>query len=301
MELYQIRYFLAVAETLNFTRASARSYVSQPALTKAIQRLEEAIGGRLFDRSKNAVQLTELGRAMLPNFRQIYDSALAAREQARRLTRARQEVVRVGVMCTIDFDQVLPGFAAAQSGYTAVGLSFREGNLEALTDALDRGDIELGIMCSPYEIPKRFDATPLFREDYVVAIGDDHRFNGREGIEVAELDREHYCERIYCEFSSFIERLMVVRNVHLEVVQQSAREDWIQAFVRANFGVAFMPLSIARAAGLAHVRTADCPIAREVQVLRLADRPPTPAQQAVAEALLDHHRPPAATSAGASP
>src|SRR5205814_8761498 len=98
MELYQIRYFLAVAETLNFTRASERSFVSQPALTKAIQRLEETIGGRLFDRTKNSVQLTILGTAMLPNFRQIYDAALQAREQARRLTRERKETVRVGEM-----------------------------------------------------------------------------------------------------------------------------------------------------------------------------------------------------------
>ena len=89
MELYQIRYFLAVADTLNFTRASERSFVSQPALTKAIQRLEETIGGRLFDRTKSSVQLTELGRAMLPNFRHLFDTAQAAREQARRLTRAR--------------------------------------------------------------------------------------------------------------------------------------------------------------------------------------------------------------------
>lgn len=115
MELYQIRYFLAVADTLNFTRASERSFVSQPALTKAIQRLEETIGGRLFDRSKNSVQLTELGRGMLPSLRQIYDSANEAREQARRLTRERKEVVRVGVMCTIDFHQVLPGFVESQA------------------------------------------------------------------------------------------------------------------------------------------------------------------------------------------
>ena len=96
MELYQIRYFLAVAETLNFTRASERAFVSQPALTKAIQRLEETIGGRLFDRTKSSVQLTELGRAMLPNFRQIFDTAQATREQARRLTREQHEVVSPG-------------------------------------------------------------------------------------------------------------------------------------------------------------------------------------------------------------
>jgi len=289
MELYQIRYFLAVADTLNFTRASERSFVSQPALTKAIQRLEETIGGRLFDRTKNSVQLTELGQAMLPNFRQIYDSANHAREQAKRLTRDQQEMVRVGVMCTIDFHQVLPGFIESQQGRSEIALSFREGNLEALTDALDQGEVDVGIMCSPYEIPKRFEATPLFREDYVVAIGDDHRFHGRDSIEIGELDRERYCERVMCEFSSYIERLLRTRGIGLEVVQKSSREDWIQALVRANFGIAFMPVSIADAARLEYVRTADVPIVREVNVLVQAERPASAAQRAVIDSLVAHN------------
>ena len=286
MELYQIRYFLAVADTLNFTRASERSFVSQPALTKAIQRLEETIGGRLFDRTKNSVQLTELGRGMLPNFRQIYETANHAREEARRLTRTQTEVVRVGVMCTIDFHQVLPGFVESQEGSTEVELSFREGNLEALTDALDEGDVDVGIMCSPYDMPKRFAATPLFSEEYVLAIGDDHRFNGREGVEMAELHRERYCERVMCEFSTYIERLLRERSVMLEVVQQSSREDWIQALVRANFGVAFMPISLARAAHLAYVTMTDVPIVRNVSVLTQAERPTSAAQQAVIDSLV---------------
>ena len=288
MELYQIRYFLAVAETLNFTRAAERSFISQPALTKAIQRLEETVGGRLFDRTKSTVQLSELGRAMLPNFREIYESANQARERARQLTRAQKEVVRVGVMCTIDFQQVLPGFADVLDAGDVIELSFRDGNLELLTDALDQGDVDVGVMCSPYEIPKRFKATPLFREDYVVAIGDDHRFNGRGGIEMAELHREHYCERTQCEFSAYIERLLRARAVALEVVQKSAREDWIQAFVRSNFGVAFMPVSIAQAARLAYVHTTDCPIVREVCVLVQAERPVSASQQAVITSLMAH-------------
>jgi LysR family transcriptional regulator, hydrogen peroxide-inducible genes activator len=85
MELYQIRYFLAVAETLNFTRAAERSFVSQSALTKAIQRLEEIVGGRLLDRSSKSVQLTTLGLSLLPNFKQINDSTLEARLFARKL------------------------------------------------------------------------------------------------------------------------------------------------------------------------------------------------------------------------
>jgi LysR family hydrogen peroxide-inducible transcriptional activator len=288
MELYQIRYFLAVTDTLNFTRASERCFVSQSALTKAIQRLEEAMGGRLFDRASNAVHLTDLGRAMLPNFRQIFETANQTREQARRLTREQKELVRIGVMCTIDFDLILPAFVKCRDCSLAIDMSFKDGNLEALTEALDRSDIDLGVMASPYEIPKRFQVRPLFRERYVVAIGDDHRFNGRQSVEMSELSKERYCERIQCEFSSHIDRLMADRDVDVDVVQQSPREDWIQALVRSNFGIAFMPESIARDAGLSFVYTADCRIEREVSVLFQADRTITPAQQTIVDSLTAH-------------
>lgn len=293
MELYQIRYFLAVVDTQNFTRASERCFVSQPALTKAIKRLEEVMGGRLFDRTRSPVVLTDLGRAVLPNFRQIFETANQTREQARRLSREQKELVRIGVMCTIDFDMILPGFAHCQDGPLSIDMSFREGNLEALTDALDRNDIDLGVMCSPYETPKRFTAQPLFREHYVVAIGNDHRFNGRTHIDMSELNRERYCERIHCEFSNYIERLMRDRGVDVDVVQQSPREDWIQAMVRSNFGVAFMPESIAREAGLAFVYTGDCVIEREVSILLQAEQPVPPAQQAVVDSLAAYNWVPA--------
>jgi LysR family hydrogen peroxide-inducible transcriptional activator len=288
MELYQIRYFLAVADTLNFTRAAERANISQPALTKGIQRLEETIGGRLFDRAKSPVQLTELGQAMLPNLRLVFDGAVQAREQARRLTADQKEVVRVGVMCTIDFGKVLPGFVDVQLGRSEVEVSFREGNLEALSDALDRSELDLGIMCSPDQIPRRFAPQVLFREHFVVAIGDDHRFNGREGIELKELHRERYCDRVMCEFSSHIDGLLRGRGVEVQVVQESAREDWVQALVRANFGVAFMPVSIARSAGLAFVYVTDVQIMREVGVLHHTERPLTAAQRAVVDALAAH-------------
>ena len=176
--------------------------------------------------SKTQVQMTRLGQTMLPTFRQIFDHAMQAREQARRHVSGHAEQVRVGVMCTIEFpQQLLPGFNQSQSGRSQVSLSFHEGNLESLTDSLDRGDVDLCVMCSPWDIPKRFVVTPLYREDYVVAFGDDHRFNGRQAVALAELNRERNCERTQFEFTVYIERLLTARGVNLEVVQQSARED----------------------------------------------------------------------------
>ncbi|KWB55744.1 hypothetical protein WL35_26595 [Burkholderia ubonensis] len=273
MEIYQIRYFLAVSETLNFTRAAERCFVSQPALTKAIQRLEELLGGRLFDRTKSGLQLTELGRAMLPNFQQIDTTAKQTREQARRLLREQRVVIRVGMMCSLAFKVLLPGFLAFQSGESEVCMQFYDGTAEALTDALDRNEVDIAVVAAPYGYSKRFRATTLFREDYVIAHGPGHRFTTMTEVSVRDLNGEAYCERLNCEYSYYIDETLRDLDVTVETVHASHREDWIQSLVGENIGIAYMPLSLARAAGVPFIRTPDCPFVREVKILELADRP----------------------------
>ncbi len=82
MDLTQIRYFLTLARTLNFTRAAEACNVTQPALTKSIQRLEEELGGPLLLRERSHTQLTSLGDAMLPLLQRTYDAAQAAQTGA---------------------------------------------------------------------------------------------------------------------------------------------------------------------------------------------------------------------------
>jgi DNA-binding transcriptional LysR family regulator len=79
MEMHQVRYFLAVARVLNFTRAAEECHVAQPSLTRAIRQLEGELGGDLFRRERPQAQLTELGQRMLPLLKQCYDSAISAR------------------------------------------------------------------------------------------------------------------------------------------------------------------------------------------------------------------------------
>ena len=88
MQMHQIRYFLALCEELNFTRAARRSGISQPSLTNAIGALEVELGGPLFQR-RPLVALTTLGHAMHPYLRRIAENADAAREAARTLTDVR--------------------------------------------------------------------------------------------------------------------------------------------------------------------------------------------------------------------
>ena len=83
MEMHQVRYFLAVADTLNFTRAAEQCHVSQPALTRAIQQLEEELGGLLLRRERKLTHLTDFGRLIEPHLRQLFADAEAAKSTAR--------------------------------------------------------------------------------------------------------------------------------------------------------------------------------------------------------------------------
>jgi LysR family hydrogen peroxide-inducible transcriptional activator len=83
MEMHQIRYFLAVCETLNFTRAAEQCHVTQPALTRAVQKLEDEPGGLLFRRERHLTHLTDLGRLIRPQLEQIWKETEAAKTTAK--------------------------------------------------------------------------------------------------------------------------------------------------------------------------------------------------------------------------
>ena len=87
MEMHQIRYFLAAARTLNFTRAAEECNVAQPSLTRAIQQLEEELGGDLFRRERKLSHLTDLGQRMLPLMQQCFDMAQGAKSLANSIKR----------------------------------------------------------------------------------------------------------------------------------------------------------------------------------------------------------------------
>ena len=112
METHQVRYFLAVARTLNFTKAAEECNVTQPSLTRAIKKLEDELGGPLFHRERANTHLTELGRAMLPHIEQSYLAAQSARALAEALKRGDIVHLRLGLTNSVPsrlFTDVLNG------------------------------------------------------------------------------------------------------------------------------------------------------------------------------------------------
>ena len=111
MELHQVRYFLAVASTLNFTRAAEMCNVTQPALTKGVQKLEEELGGQLIYRERQLTHLTDLGKAVLPMLERALASTEAVRRRAREFQQKELAPLTIGLAPFISASLVLEPIA----------------------------------------------------------------------------------------------------------------------------------------------------------------------------------------------
>src|SRR5450830_855416 len=153
MELRQLRFFIAVAEELHFTRAAARLHIGQPPLSHAIQMLEQDVGARLFERNKRWVRLTEAGRLFLVDARRMLALAEEARSTAQRAERGEAGELRIGFTYSTP---LTPLFAAAINRYRQdhpqVTLLLQELATLRQLDGLGQRTIDLGFVRTP-ELP----------------------------------------------------------------------------------------------------------------------------------------------------
>src|SRR5215203_4172114 len=170
MEMHQVRYFLAVAEELNFTRAAERCNVAQPSLTRAIKLLEGELGGPLFNRERANTHLSELGRMVKPYLEQVYEQTREAKRQALDFVKLKKTILKLGVMCTIAPDQLIE-------------LEIMDSSAEKLEERLIEGDLEVAIHCpAANQKDERLHSMPLYREQFLVVLPAEHPLAAKNGI-----------------------------------------------------------------------------------------------------------------------
>jgi LysR family hydrogen peroxide-inducible transcriptional activator len=116
MEMHQVRYFLAVAQELNFSRAAEKCNVSQPSLSRAIQQLEAELGGHLFHRERHLTHLTDLGQMVRPDLETVYNAAVQAKQLSQDLSELKRVPLKLGIMSTISPDRSKRGMRDLNCG-----------------------------------------------------------------------------------------------------------------------------------------------------------------------------------------
>ena len=277
MEMHQIRYFLSAARALSFTRAAEQCHVSQPALTTAVKKLEAELGGPLFFRESNRLQLTELGRQMQPMLAQVLDRAEAAQTAAENLRLLNQPPVRVGVMPTLGPMRLARFLAEFERSHPGTEVAIREGRLQELHAWLDHDELDAAIL-NPVDAPtESWRLEPLYTERYVVLLPPGHALQERNALSLRDLHQQPYVDRLVCEMR---ERVMAVCGsigVELYARFRSEREDWVQAMVAAGLGFAFMPEYAVTNSGAVQRPLSDPAVDRTIALATMPGRPQTPA------------------------
>jgi len=278
MEMHQIRYFLALSETLNFTRASEQCNVSQPALTRAVKMLEDELGGELIRREGRLSRLTDLGVRMLPLLRQCYDSAVSAKAVARSVAAGEARSLSLGLSRTVDLRLLGQVLAELFRAYPALRLKLKRGTGPQLLEYLKAGEVDIGIAGPLGADWDRLDAWPVFSESFEVLLAPSHRLAGRNTSDItfADLLDETFLLQSDSETADEEARHLVAAGICLERTHMVDSDGDLAALVEANIGVALAPRSALRSGGLIRHMAATLGLRRTVTLYTVQGRVRSP-------------------------
>src|SRR6266700_1721860 len=274
MEIHQVRYFLAVCDALNFTKAARKCHVTQPSLTRAIQLLEKEFGGFLFHRERSKTRLTELGRVVQPYLQGVLAQAQAAKAQARAYLSGAPQQLTLAIMCTIAPQLLIQMFARFRALRPDIRLDVIDGTAQSIEERLIESQTEVAIYCRPDREPDpRLNYLPLFREQMMIVLPPEHRLATRSSIEIKDLAGERYVQRSSCEFNDMVDVVFDERGVDCETVYRSDRDDWVLAMIASGFGFGFFPKYSIEHTGVVAIPLVAPEFWREVNLTTVKGRP----------------------------
>lgn len=267
--MHQVRYFLAMARELNFTRAAEECNVTQPSLTRAIQKLEEELGGPLFRRERSRTHLTDLGRLMLPHLDRTFEAAQAAKELARGVGKAQVAPLALGVAATVEsatLDVILAELAQGLPGFE---LSVTTGSSDELLEMAMAGTIDLLISEVPEEAPDRLDSWPLFEHVYHMVARADHPLAAHKAPRLEDARSEHWID--IGDGCAHLRMAAREAGFEPEIRHRAADVAHLTRMISAGLGSGFVPGPRADAR-LSSIRFVDAAVARAVVLAAVGGR-----------------------------
>lgn len=187
MELHQLRYAVAVADTASFTAAAARERVAQSGVSSQVQRLERELGVALFDRSGRRVTLTPEGERMMPLLRAALSSVDAVREQAADLRGAVIGSLRVGTVTGLDWPVLFDALAEIHHAHPGVELNLREGISGTLIEQVREGELDVAVAAWAGDPPAGLETSIIVDDPLVAIVARDHPWASRRVVRPDEV------------------------------------------------------------------------------------------------------------------
>lgn len=240
MDLDQLRYFLGVAEQRNFTRAAEKLRISQPALSRSIQKLEDELGQPVFERKTRAVALTEAGTLLQSRAQQVL--TILEDTKAEITDDGQSGRVRLGAIPTIApyfLPEVLRQFSREFPNATLI---VQENTTENLLKNLTQGEIDLAILALP--VPVRYlDVDELFVEELLLVLPTDHPLVDKETIRLSDVEPYPFVllDEAHC-LSDNIVSFCRQRSFQPVAVERTSQLAMVQELVSLSHGISMIPV-----------------------------------------------------------
>ncbi|WP_246123357.1 LysR family transcriptional regulator [Marinobacter maritimus] len=242
MELQQLRLFLAAAESKSFTRGAKRAFVSQPALSASIAKLEGELGVRLFTRNKRSVVLTPAGQTLLKRATQIVNECNRARDELK--NHDQQRMLRLGVVNTLSITNIARLIEPYRRENSSLKLQVFDASSEEMERLAVAGRIDLSLTILPEHPEKGRQVSyskRLFSESYKVAMATSHHLSEAPSLCLADLENEPFVSRSHCEYRQMLKVLMKTAGVRLNVAYITDQDDRALSLVEQGAGIAIVP------------------------------------------------------------
>lgn len=242
MELRHLRYFLAVAEALNFTKAAAQLRVAQPALSRRVQDLEEEIGVDLLKRSPRGVTLTAEGKLFLEKTRHLLTLADEAVEQVRALARGQFGDLHIGYSPSPTVEILPPALAAFQKAFPQVNILLHDASQRELAEGLQNGTLELAVTLGTTNLQVEGIEFEVLRSyPFCVALAPKHPLTRLKAIPLEKVGAEPivgFARKDYPDFFPFLERLFLPLGVKPRVAVECDSGSSLITAVETGRGIA---------------------------------------------------------------
>ena len=244
IELRKLHQFAVLAEELNFRRAASRLHMSQPPLSIALQTLEEEVGVRLLDRSRQHVRLTPAGTLFLKDVQQILLHAQGAVERARRAAQGQEGVLRLSFVPSAALDVLPRIFKRFQQDYPAVQMQLVADTTARQLEQLRRGETDLALVVGPVHDARGLAMHDVCTQRFVIAVPQGHALAARNTVKVRELAEECFISFPAAQgagFAGALRKVCHAAGYQPRVVQEVSQMQTILTLVAGGFGIALVP------------------------------------------------------------
>jgi len=277
MELYQMKLFVDLANTGNFTKVAAENYVTQAAVTLQIRKLESELGIRLFHRTTRSVTLLEAGERLLPYAKEILaktDEAISAVRDTRNEVSG---LVRVAAVHSVGLYELPSYIKSYITKYPGVNLRVDYRTADEIYRALHDGEIDLGLVAYPTDMP-RIECLPFSNDQLAVVCPKDHPLAKQKKIKLEDLEGQNFVQ--FSEDTPTrraTDAILADQGVSVNIRMECDNIEVLKQMVESGYGIALLPRQSLRPvdidAGLRSVELSDTKIERPIGILLLKNSP----------------------------